>query len=110
MAITRIIVADRIMAGSLFQEEGYDVEQSADNLADARGQIIVDYLEAEYPGVEVCADIAIQKEAGPSRPVEVAVYVGEEEVDLAAAAAIRERLIRRLEESMADRSWVVRTA
>jgi len=98
------------MAGSLFQEEGYDVEKSAYNLADARAQIIVDYLEAEYPGVEVCADIAIQKESGPTRPVEVAVYVGEEEVDRAAAAAIREQLMRRLEESAADRSWAVRAA
>ncbi|MCL1981266.1 MAG: hypothetical protein FWG62_09370 [Proteobacteria bacterium] len=110
MAISRIIVADRIMAGSLFEEEGYDVEQSADNLADLRGQIIFDFLEAEYPGVEVCTDIAIQREAGPSWPVEVAVYVGDEEVDQAAAAVIREQLMQRLKESAADRSWVVRAA
>ncbi|WP_310599758.1 hypothetical protein [Desulfobulbus sp.] len=109
-AIKRIIVADCIMAGSLFQEEGYDVEQSADNLADLRGQIIVDYLEVEYPGVEVCADIAIQREAGPARPVEVAVYVGEEEVDQAAAAAIREQLAGLLAEGTADRAWAVRAA
>jgi len=108
VAITRIIVADCIMAGSLFQEEGFDVEQSADNLADARAQLIVEYLEAAYPGVEVCADIAIQQEAGPPRPVEVAVYTGEEEVDHAASTAIRAQLAQRLAESAADRSWVVR--
>ena len=110
MAITRIIVADCIMAGSLFEGEGYDLERSADNLAETRARIFVDYLEAEHPGVEICVDIAIQKETGSARPVEVAVYVGEEEVDRAAAADIRKRLIRQLEESAADRSWAVRAA
>ena len=63
MAITRIIVVDFIMAGNLFQEQGYDLDQSADNLAELKGQIIVNYLEEKYPGVEIYADIAIQKEA-----------------------------------------------
>ncbi|WP_157470025.1 hypothetical protein [Desulfobulbus elongatus] len=110
MAITRIIVADCIMAGNLFQEEGFDVERSADNLADTRGQIIVDYLEAQYPGVEVCADIAIQREAGPGRPVEVIVYVGDEEIDQVAGVAIREQLTLRLAEGTADLAWAVRAA
>lgn len=110
MAITRIVVADCIMAGNLFQEEGYDIEQSADNLADARGQIIVEYLETQYPGIEICADIAIQREAGPARPVEVMAYVSDEEIDHAASAAIREQLTRRLVEGTADLSWAVRSA
>jgi len=98
------------MAGSLFQEEGFDVEQSADNLADERGRIVVDYLEAEYPGVEVCADIAIYKESGPPRPVEVIVYTGEEQVDHAASSIIRAQLAQRIAEGTADRSWAVRVA
>jgi len=108
VAITRIVVADRIMAGSLFQEEGFDVDRSAEALAEARSQIIFDYLEAEYPGVEVCADIAIHRESGPPSPVEVIVYTGEEEVDHAASAAIRNQLSQRLAEGTADRAWTVR--
>jgi len=96
------------MAGSLFQEDGFDVGQSADNLADVRGQIIVDYLEKHYPGVEVCADIAIQQEPGPSRPLEVMAYVGEEVIDHAESAAIKEQLSRQLAEGTADLSWAVR--
>ena len=92
VAIQRILVADRIIAGNLVAEEGCDLEQSANNLADMRGQIIMNYLEAMYPGVEVCVDIAIQREPGPARPVEVMVYVGEEEMDTAQSATIRQEL------------------
>jgi len=108
VAITRIIVADCIMAGNLFPEGGYDVGQSADNLADIRGQIIVDYLEGLHPGVEVYADIAIQREAGPSRPLEVIAYIGEEEIDHAESAAMQKQLTSRLAEGTADLSWAVR--
>jgi len=108
VAITRIVVADCIMAGNLFQEEGYDVSQSADNLADVRGQIIVDYLDSQYPGVEICADIGIQQESGPARPLEVMAYVGEEVIDHAASAAIQKQLAGRLAECTADLAWAVR--
>ena len=108
MALTRIIVADCIMAAHLFAEEGYDVGQSADNLADIRGQVIVDSLEELYPGVEVCADIAIEQNPGPSRPLEVMAYIDEEQIDQAQSVAIRDLLTRRLNEAVADLSWAVR--
>lgn len=108
MTLTRIIVADCIMAAHLFTEEGYDITQSADNLADFRGQLIVDYLEELYPGVEVCADIAIEGKPGPSRPLEVMAYINEEQIDHAQSAAIRDQLNRRLAEVATDLSWVVR--
>lgn len=110
MALQRIIVADCIIAGNLFAEEGYDLEQSADNLAEMRGQIIMNYLEEAYPGVEVCVDIAIQREAGPDRPVEVMAYVSEEEIDSAQSAAIRQQLAQPLAASMTDQSWAVRSS
>jgi len=109
VAITRIIVVDFIMAGSLMEEQGYDSEQSADNLAELKGQIIVDYLEAHYPGVEIYADIAIQKEGGPPRPLEVMVYVGEEEIDRRESAALQQRLMHRLTEGTAGSVWAVRS-
>jgi hypothetical protein len=109
VAITRIIVADCIMAGNLFSEEGYDVEQSADNLADLKGQIIVDFLEEKYPGVEIYADIAIQKEAGADRPVEVMAYVGDDAIDRAESAVIQRQLTQRLAEGTTNLSWAVRT-
>jgi hypothetical protein len=108
MAITRIIVVDFIMAGNLFQEQGYDIGQSADNLAELKGQIIVDYLEEKYPGVEIYADIAIQKEAGTPWLLEVMAYVGDEEVDRSESAAIQQQLIQLLAEGTGDLSWAVR--
>lgn len=104
VAIQRILVADRIIAGNLVVEEGHDLEQSADNLADMRGQIIMNYLEEMYPGVEVCVDIAIQREPGPDRPVEVMAYVSDEEMDPAQSAAIRQQLYQYLAAGTTDRS------
>ena len=108
MAITRIIVVDFIMAGNLFQEQGYDLDQSADNLAELKGQIIVNYLEEKYPGVEIYADIAIQKEAGTPWNLEVMAYVGEEELDRSESAAIQQELVQLLAEGTAGLSWAVR--
>ncbi len=108
MAISKIIVTDMIMAGSLFAEQGYDVEQSADNLAELKGQIIVGYLEQNYPDVEICADIAIQSQAGESRPLEVLAYSESSEVDGAASVALQAQLAERIAEGTADRAWAVR--
>ena len=108
MAISKIIVTDLIMAGGLFAEQGYDVEQSADNLAELKGQIIVDYLEQNYPDVEICADIAIQSQAGESRPLEVLAYSEASEVDAATSAALQKQLAERIAEGTADRAWAVR--
>jgi hypothetical protein len=108
VAITRIIVVDFIMAGNLFQEPGYDVSRSADNLAEIKGQIIVDYLERNYPGVEIYADIAIQKEAGAPRPLEVMAYISEEELDRSESVAIRQQLTQLLADSATDLTWAVR--
>jgi hypothetical protein len=110
VSIIRIIVADCIMAGSLFQEPGYDIEQSADNLAALKGEIIVDFLEGKYPGVEIYADIAIQKEAGAPRPLEVMAYVNEEVIDRSESAAIQQQLSQCVDEGTAGLSWAVRTA
>ena len=96
------------MAGNLFQEQGYDLDQSADNLAELKGQIIVNYLEAKYPGVEIYSDIAIQKEAGTPWNLEVMAYVGEEEIDRFESAAIKQELVQLLAEGTAGLSWVVR--
>ncbi|ADW17619.1 hypothetical protein Despr_1464 [Desulfobulbus propionicus DSM 2032] len=108
MEITKIVVTDLIMAGGLFAEEGYDVEQSADNLADLKGQIIVGFLEEVYPGVEVYADIAIQRKAGQTRPLEVLAYSETKEIVPSVSAALREQLERRIAEASADLAWAVR--
>ncbi|NLX18860.1 MAG: hypothetical protein GXY53_06215 [Desulfobulbus sp.] len=108
MSLQRIIVADRIILDNLFTEEGYDLEKSADNLAEMRGRIIMNYLEETYPGVEVCVDIGIQKESGPEQPVEVAAYISDEEMDPAQSAVIRQQLIEPLAVTKTDRTWAVR--
>ena len=53
MAITKIVVTAHIVTDRLFAEEGYAVEQSAENLADLQGEIITDYLAEAYPEAEV---------------------------------------------------------
>ena len=109
MEVTRILVTDLIMAGGLFAEEGYDIEQSADNLADLKGQIIVGYLEEQYPGVEVYADLAIQREDGGLRPLEVLAFSEGGERIAEVSALLQAKLSQRIAEGMADRSWAVRT-
>jgi hypothetical protein len=108
MEISRIVVSDLIMTGNLFAEEGYDLEQSADNLADLKGQVIMGYLEEHYPQVETYADIAIQKEAGRVRPLEVLAFTAEGEIIPAASDALRALLSERIAEAVADGSWAVR--
>ncbi|MBM9537471.1 hypothetical protein [Desulfobulbus alkaliphilus] len=106
--INKIVVADCIFIGNLFQEDGYDEEQSADNLADRKWQIINDYLESTYPDTEIIADIAIQREAGRPRPLEVAAFAGDEISVPSAAAEIQEQLSKKIAEGTKDYSWAVK--
>jgi hypothetical protein len=108
MEVTKIVVTDLIMTDELFAEEGYDIEQSADNLADLKGQIIVGYLEEQYPGVEVYADIAIQRQADGPRPLEVLAYNEGGERIQAVSQALQAQLSERIAAVTADRSWAVR--
>lgn len=96
VTIQRILVADRIIAGNLVAKDGCNLEQNADDLAAMRGQAIMNYLEEKYPGVEVCVDIAIQREAGPDRPVEAMAYVSDEEMDPVQSTAIQQQLAQHL--------------
>lgn len=110
MGITRIEVSDMIMIGNLFSESGYDASKSADNLAELKGKIIMQYLADEYPDVEICADIAIQQAAGRPRPLEVLAYTENNESNPTASAALQERLSRKIAEDTADYSWAVKMA
>lgn len=110
MEINRILVTDMIMAGSLFAEEGYDLAESADNLADLKGRIIIEYLEEQYPGIEIYTDIAIDQKAGASPRLEVLAYSEEGEVNRAVSAAICRELMERIATATADRSWAVKAA
>ena len=108
MEIAKIVVTDLIMAGGLFAEEGYDLEQSADNLAELKWQIIMDYLQEHYPEVEVYADIAIQKANEGKRPLEVLAYSVDGEVIAAASQQLQRALSQLIVEASADNAWAVR--
>ncbi|MDD2463546.1 MAG: hypothetical protein PHI97_06075 [Desulfobulbus sp.] len=108
MEIHKIVVTDLIMSGRLFTEEGYDLEQSADNLADIKGQIIMNFMQEHYPKVEVYADIAIQKEDQGNRPLEVMAYNEGGEIIRAASEAIAQQLSTLIADGIADGAWVVR--
>ena len=110
MEISRIVVTDLIMIGNLSLEEGYDQERSADNLADVKGQVIMGYLQEHYPDVESYADIAIQKEAGGKRSLEVLAYTEEGEVIPAKSADLQKKISERIEEAIAGNSWAVKLA
>lgn len=107
MDVTKIEVTDIIMIGNLFREDGYDKNNSADNLAELKGKIITEYLADAYPDVEICVDIAIQQEAGAHRPLEVLVYNGEES-NRTVAATLQEQLSQKIEKGTADYSWAVK--
>lgn len=108
MEIAKIVVTDLIMAGGLLQEEGYDLEQSADNLADLKWQIIKDYLQEHYPEVEVYADIAIQQADEGKRPLEVLAFNAEGERMQEVCAQMQRTLSQLIAEASADKAWAVR--
>ncbi len=110
MAIQQIFVADSIIPDKLFPEGGYDVEQSAEQLADLQGQVIINYLEEHYPGIETCVDIAIHNGAADFPPLEIMVYGENEQIDRAESVAIHEHISQRLAEARADMTWAVRLA
>lgn len=108
MEVVKIVVTDLIMAGGLLQEEGYDLEQSADNLADLKWQIIMDYLQQHYPEVEVYADIAIQQADEGKRPLEVLAFNAEGERVQEACVQMQHTLSQLIAEASADKAWAVR--
>lgn len=108
MEIVKIVVTDLIMAGRLFTEAGYDLEQSADNLAELKWHIIMGYLEEQYPEVEVYADIAIQRADEGKRPLEVLAYSVDGEVIAAASQQLQRTLTQLIAEASADNAWAVR--
>jgi len=108
MEINKIVVTDLIMSGRLFKEEGYDLAQSADNLAELKGQIIMKFMQENYPDIEVYADIAIQTEDEGNRPLEVLAFNEGGEVIEAASAALQHQLTTLIADGTADGAWVVR--
>ena len=108
MAISKIFVTDFISTGNLFSEDGYDESQSGEKLAALKGQIIVEYLEGRYPGVEICADIAIQEGKGGIRPLEVHLLSEKNENILSESAELQELLSKKITQETADYSWAVK--
>ena len=108
MAIAKIIVTAHILTNSLFSEGGYDLDKSAENLADLEGDIITNLLSEEYPEAEIFVDIGIYKEVGVSSTIEVLAYTAEDENVLAEAEAIQGRLVEFIREGTADYSWAVK--
>ena len=109
MVVTKIEVSDMIMTGNLFNESGYDVSKSADNLAELKGKIMMEFLADQYPDVEICADIAIQQASGRPHALEVLVYNENNEINPAESAALQKRLSRKIMEDTGDYSWAVKT-
>jgi len=110
VAITKIEISDMILTGNLFNESGYDEGKSAENLAELKGNIIIDHLESLYPGVEICADIAIQMDSGRPRPLEVLVYNENNEKNQKEADDILNQLSQKIAEGTATQSWAVKIA
>ena len=110
MAITKIHVTAHIMTDRLFAEEGYDVERSAENLADLQGEIITDYLAGIYPEAEVYADIGIHRTSDRASSIEVEAHITDQEIDQAVSADLQNQLAREIVAGTADYAWAVRRA
>ena len=108
MAIAKIIVTAHILTNTLFSEGGYDLEKSAENLADLEGEIITGLLGEEYPDAEIFVDIGIHQEAGVSSTIEVLAYTADEENLQAESEAIQAQLVEFIREGTADYSWAVK--
>ena len=108
MAIAKIIITAHILTNTLFSEGGYDLDKSAENLADLEGEIITGLLSEEYPDAEIFVDIGIHKEAGVSSTIEVLAYTEDDESLQAESEAIQGRLVEFIREGTADYSWAVK--
>ena len=108
MAITKILVTAHIMTDRLFAEEGYDVEQSAENLADLQGEIITNYLAGIYPEAEVYADIGIHRTSDRASSIEVEAHITDQEIDQAVSADLQNQLAREIVAGTADYTWAVK--
>ena len=108
MAIDKIVVTAHIHTGRLFAETGYDIEKSAEKLAEVEGDLISELLTAEYPEAEIYVDIGIHNDADHANTIEVWAYCGEEEVDTALSQTIQERLAQAVAAGTADYAWAVK--
>ena len=108
MAITKIHVTAHIMTDRLFAEEGYDVERSAENLADLQGEIITNYLAGIYPEAEVYADIGIHSTSDRASSIEVEAHITDQEIDQAVSADLQNQLAREIVAGTADYAWAVK--
>ena len=108
MAITKIVVTAHIVTDRLIAEEGYSVEQSAENLADLQGEIITDYLAEAYPEAEVYVDIGIHRTSDRASSIEVEAHVSDEEIDQALSEDLQNRLAREIVAGTADYTWAVK--
>ena len=108
MAITKILVTAHIMTDRLFDEEGYDTQQSAENLADLQGEIITGYLAGIYPEAEVYVDIGIHRTSDRASSIEVEAHVTDEEIDQAVSEDLQNQLAREIVAGTADYAWAVK--
>ena len=102
MSIVKIVVADAVYAGTISAESQEEREEKAEELAGLRSSAASEWLSAQYPEAEVCADVAIYKGSGPARPLEVFAYDEKEALDEALSktlqAGLTEELTRVLRE------------
>ena len=108
MAITKIVVTAHIVTDRLFAEEGYAVEQIAENLADLQCEIITDYLAEAYPEAEVYVDIGIHRTSDRARSKMGGAHGREGEKDQAVGEALKNRLAREIVAGTADYTWAVK--
>lgn len=108
MAIAKIVVSAHILTDSLFNEAGYDIDKSAENLADLEGEIITGLLGEEYPEAEIHVDIGIFKGADIKNTLEVTAYTANDEAISSASEAIQKRLHEFVSEGIADYAWAVK--
>ncbi|MDX9833959.1 MAG: hypothetical protein RBT36_01940 [Desulfobulbus sp.] len=108
MAITKIVVTAHIMTDRLFDEDGYDLEKSAENLADLQGEIITEYLAGIYPGAEVYAEIGIHGTSDRASSIEVQAHITDEEIDQTVSADLQNQLAREIVANTADYTWAVK--
>ena len=109
MAIAKIVVTAHIHTGRLFDEEGYDVEKSAENLADAEGDLITAQLAQDYPEAEVYVEIGILNDSDGVNLIEVSAYTEEEQVDNTVSEELQQRLAKVVVEGTSDFAWAVKT-
>ncbi|MDO5675799.1 MAG: hypothetical protein Q4G66_12945 [bacterium] len=109
MSIVKIVVADVVYTGAIKKELGpstkVDINERAELLAELKGTIASEWLEAQYPEAELYADVAIYDGYGIAKPIEVFAYDENDALDKELSRHLQSQVEERVTSALQGLDW-----